>query len=77
MIVNRQKTTAILDTGSPIIIRPRSYGKCEKLKTKGKPPTDRKFVDLIGNGSQNQECVHVRNIDLGSHERISLVAGGR
>ena len=47
--VNGCKLTAILDTGSPITIMPRSYRKWVKPFESDIPPVDRRFVDLNGN----------------------------
>ena len=47
--INDYWTTAILDTGSPITILPRKYGKWVKPKMIIPTPAERKFVDLNGN----------------------------
>ena len=51
-----KKITAILDTGSPITILPRSYRRLINPKENSEPPTDWKFVDLNGNE------VKIRNV---------------
>ena len=56
MTVNGKKITAILDTGSPITIMPKSYRRLIKPKENSELPTDRKFAELNGNE------VKIRNV---------------